>query len=383
LSGTRFIELISEFGRYWHRGPFHPDFDGPKIDPMRTKSVFEETYFVMNQNLEDIARLAGVSRSTVSRVINNHPNVSAQTRQRVQAVIQAQHFRPNLAARALVTQHTHVLSLVIPLDIADTFTDPFFPTLIRGVTTTANQYDYAVMLWVGDSAEEEERFYQRILNNSLCDGIVITQSFNTDPMIPRLQSAGYPFVVVGPPQVDHLNYIDVDNLRAAQVAVAHLIRLGYERIGTITGRLTLGASQDRLQGYKQALERAGRPIQNDLIVEGQFNEISGYTGMKTLLQRGVDAVFAASDMMALGAMRAVHEQGLRIPDDIAVVGFDDMPVAATSSPPLTTVRQPIRDMGGLAAQALIDLLNGRLEEPYQLVLPAPLIVRESCGATYL
>src|SRR5689334_22062119 len=153
----------------------------------------------MNQNLEDIARIAGVSRSTVSRVINNHPNVSAQTREKVLAIIQEQNFRPNLAARALVTQRTQVLGLVIPMGIADIFTDPFFPTLIRGVTATANQFDYALMLWVGDSTEEEERFYQRILSNSLCDGIIIASAFNTDPLIPWLKAAHYPFIVVGPP----------------------------------------------------------------------------------------------------------------------------------------------------------------------------------------
>jgi LacI family transcriptional regulator len=337
----------------------------------------------MNQNLEDIARIAGVSRSTVSRVINNHPNVSEQTRQKVLAIIQEQNFRPNLAARALVTQHTHVLSLVIPMGITDIFTDPFFPTLIRGVTTTANQYDYAVMLWVGDSAEEEERFYRRILSNSLCDGIIIASAFNSNPLIPWLKGAGYPFIVIGPPQMDNLNYIDVDNLRAAQVAVSHLIRLGYQRIATITGRMTLGASQDRLKGYKLAMERAGRAIKPELIVEGQFNEMSGYTCMKMLLQRGVDAVFAASDMMALGAMRAIHERGLRIPEDVALVGFDDLPITGLSSPPLTTVRQPIHDVGCLAAQTLIDLLGGSLQQPYQLVLPAQLIVRDSCGATHL
>ncbi len=335
----------------------------------------------MSQNLEDIAKLAGVSRSTVSRVINNHPNVSQQTRERVLKVIQEQRFRPNMAARALVTQQTRALSLVIPQAVADTFTDPYFPTLMQGVTQKANQCDYAVVLWIGNGAEEEERFCERILSNSLFDGLILASLVNNDPLIPRLTQAAFPFVLIGPPQLDNLNYIDVDNARAAEVAVSHLIRLGRQRIGTITGPHNMGAALERLAGYRNALERAGRPVDNTLIAEGDFREDSGYLAMRTLLPRRLDAVFVASDMMALGAIRAIHEAGLRIPDDIAVVGFDDIPIAASTKPPLTTVRQPIRELGSLATQVLIDLLNGVIEPPYQLILPAQLVIRETCGAT--
>jgi LacI family transcriptional regulator, galactose operon repressor len=337
----------------------------------------------MPQNLEDIARLAGVSRSTVSRVINHHPNVSQRTRDRIMKVIEEQGFRPNLAARALVTQQTRCLSLVIPQAVAETFTDPYFPTLVQGVAQKANQCDYSVVLWIGNSAEEEERLCERILNHSLFDGLILASVVNDDPLIPRLAKAGFPFVLIGPPQLDNLNYIDVDNVRSAQVAVSHLIRLGWKRIGTITGPLTMGAAQDRLAGYRRALERAGRAVDNTLIVEGDFLENSGYLAMTMLLQRHVDAVFVASDMMALGAMRAIREAGLRVPGDIALVGFDDVPAAAASTPPLTTVRQPIRELGVQATQILIDLLNGVVEQPHQVILPAQLIVRDTCGATRL
>jgi len=337
----------------------------------------------MSQSLEDIARLAGVSRSTVSRVINNHPNVKERTRRKVMQVIEEQRFRPNLAARALVTQQTRILSLVIPRSIADTFADPYFPTLIQGVIHKANQCDYATMLWMGSSDEEESRFYQRVLGNSLCDGIIVSSAVIDDPLIPRLAESGFPFVVIGPPPLDGLNSIDIDNTRAAQIATAHLIRLGYQRIGTITGPLNTGPGQDRLKGYRQALERAGRSVNNDWIVEGNFLELSGYLGMQALLQQRVDAVFAASDVMATGAMRAIFERGLRVPDDIAIVGFDDTPFAATMTPRLTTINQPIRELGVMAAQVLIDLLSGTLKPPYKLTLPAQLVVRDTCGATRL
>ncbi len=331
-------------------------------------------------NLEDIARLAGVSRSTVSRVINDHPNVSERTRRKVWRVVREQNFRPNLVARALVTHQTRILSLVIPQAIAYTFTDPYFPLLIQGVMSEANGQDYAVMLWVGSSTEEEERFCDRILNNSTFDGVLVASAVTDDPLIPRLTHAGFPLVVVGPPPLENLNYVDVNNVEGARTAVRHLIEVGRQRVAVITGPLNMGAARDRLEGYIQALEDAGRSPDGDLVVEGDFNEAAGYACMKTLLQRKVDGVFASSDMLAMGALRAIQERGLRVPDDISLVGFDDLPVAATSNPPLTTVRQPIFEMGAQAAQALIGLLDGTLAVPYQQILSTELVVRGSCGA---
>lgn len=334
----------------------------------------------MNRNLEDIAKIAGVSRSTVSRVINNQPNVSEDTRRRVLSVIEEHNFRPNIAARALVTQQTRVLSVVIPKAVSDTFTDPYFPTLIQGAMSAANQQEYAVMLWIGNATEDEERFFQRILSNSLFDGIIVASALTDDPLRLWLQRAGFPYVFIGAPQDESLNYVDVDNVQAGQAAVSHLIRLGYQRIGTLAGPQKLGAGIDRLKGYRMALERAGRRIDNDLIIESQFSEVAGYMNMKKLLQRHVDAVFAASDVIAFGAMRAIREQGLRIPQDVAVIGFDDIDSAAQAFPPLTTVRQPILEEGAAAARVLIDLIQKRVEGPQRVLLNTELIIRDSCGA---
>jgi len=334
----------------------------------------------MNRNLEDIAKIAGVSRSTVSRVINNQPNVSEDTRRRVLSVIEEHNFRPNIAARALVTQQTRVLSVVIPKAVSDTFTDPYFPTLIQGAMTAASQQEYAVMLWIGNAAEDEERFFQRILSNSLFDGVIVASALTDDPLRLWLQRAGFPYVFIGAPQDESLNYVDVDNVQAGQAAVSHLIRLGYQRIGTLAGPQKLGAAIDRLKGYRLALERAGRRIDNDLIIESQFTEVAGYMNMKKLLQRHVDAVFAASDVIAFGAMRAIREQGLRIPQDVAVIGFDDIDSAAQAFPPLTTVRQPILEEGAAAARVLIDLIQKRVEGPQRVLLNTELIIRDSCGA---
>lgn len=334
----------------------------------------------MGESLEDIAKLAGVSRSTVSRVINNHPNVKPRTRHKVMKIIRERHYRPNLAARALVTQRTRVISLVIPQDVIGIFTDPYFPTLMQGIMLQANEHDYAVTLWIGSNVEEEERFFQHVLGNSLFDGVILASAVEKDPLIPWLAESDYPFILIGPPQLGNLNFIDVDNVQGAQLAVSHLIRLGRRRIGTITGPLNMGASLDRLKGYRQALEHARIPLDEALVVAGSFNERSGYMAMKMLLQQQVDAVFAASDMMAVGALHAIAEAGLRVPDQISLVGFDDLPLAGMSSPPLTTVHQPIRELGALAAQVLIDLLDGSVKPPYQRVLPPELVIRKTCGA---
>lgn len=298
-------------------------------------------------------------------------------------IVQEHNYRPNLAARSLVTHETHVLSVVIPQAIASTFIDPYFPVLLQGIMHEARACDYAVMLWVGDDIEDEERFCDRVLSNTLFDGVLVASAIVNDPLMSRLSAANYPSVVIGPPLTSHFNYVDVDNLRGAQLATAHLIRLGHERIGTIAGPQNMPAAQNRLRGFRQAFETARRPVIETLVVEGNFTHDAGYWNMKRLLQRGLDAVFVASDTMALGALTAIQEEGLRVPDDISLVSFDDLPVAATTRPPLTTVRQPIQEMGALAIKALINLLDGDLQTPYQVLLPVELVVRESCGATRL
>ncbi len=332
----------------------------------------------MSNSLEDIARIVGVSKSTVSRVVNNHPNVSRHTRERVLAAIREHNFYPNTAARALVTQRTHVLSVIIPQALSSTFTDPYFPALIQSISVTASQHDYAIMLWIGNTEEEEERFLSRIISNRFSDGVLVASAIDGDPLIRTLTATEIPFVLIGPPQSGIKYWVDVDNQTGARAAVEHLIALGYRRIGTITGPLNMGAARHRLQGYRDALQNAQIPIDEQLIAFGNFDEASGYRAMRQLLNCGVDAVFAASDTMALGALRAAAEAELCVPDDIAIVGHDDLPFAATTTPPLTTVHQPVADLGRSAAEMLIRLVEGTLGENHTMVLTAHLVIRGSC-----
>lgn len=301
------------------------------------------------------------------------------------AVVEQEGFAPNPAARALVTQRTQVIGIVVPDPLEEFLghdNPHYFSTLLQSITDMAHQRDYATLLWVGHSTEDESRYYQRILKNRLMDGLLIVASVSSEEMLLKnLVRNRTPFVLIGRPlhASDAANYVAVDNALAAQQAVNHLLKLGRQRIGTITGTPDNVDSQDRVKGYQQALALAGIAVEPNLIVEGRFSREWGYRGMQQLLQRKVDAVFAGSDLIALGAMQAIQEAGLRIPEDIAVVGFDDLPLAEQVQPALTTVRQPIAQKGMQAVSILLDLIERRVQGPVQVLLPTQLIVRESCG----
>ena len=334
----------------------------------------------MPLTLEEIAKQAGVSRSTVSRVINNQPNVDPDTRARVQAIAQDLNYQPNLAARGLAAGHTRILGLVIPMGVSTLFADPYFPLLIQGISSACNANDYSVMLWLAEP-EYERRTIRQIMQGGLIDGAIVASSLLNDPAVEALSRRDLPFIMIGrDPTHNRANYVDVDNQNSARELVIYLFRLGYRRVATINGPKDMIAGADRLQGYLNALRERGAPQDPNLIVAGDFTEAGGYTAMQRLLPLAPEAVFVASDTMALGALRAVREAGKRVPQDVAIVGFDDMPSAARTEPPLTTVRQPIQRMGVVAAETLIDLITHPTTEPRRIVLPTEIVIRASCGS---
>ncbi len=334
----------------------------------------------MSLTLEQIAKLAGVSRSTVSRVINDQPNVRQEVRERVWRVIRETGYQPNLAARSLVTRRTGVIGLVIPRAVQSLFADPFFPQLIQGITQACNTHDYMLALFVLHTKEEEQKLYPRVMRARLLDGAIVAASEIGDPLVRHLIENRLPFVLVGrPDDPTGISFVQPDNVIGAYTAVSHLLRLGYRRIGTITGPLNTTVGLDRRQGYLDALRERHGVIDENLIVEGDFTEAGGHAAMLRLLPHRPEAVFAASDIMAFGALRALREAGLSVPDDVAVVGFDDLPAAASCDPPLTTVRQPIRRTGTQAAEVLIDILNNGPTPPRHITLSVELVIRSSCG----
>ncbi len=332
--------------------------------------------------LEQIAKLSGVSRSTVSRVVNDHINVKPQVRQRVLAVIAETGYRPDPAARSLAGRRSGIIGLVIPRAVQFLFTDPYYPRLVQGIAQACNTHDYILSLFLFHTEDEEQKLSARVMHNRLVDGIIVSASPINDPLIQQLMENELPFVMIGRPgSPAPISFVDVDNIAGAYSAVSHLIRLGYQRIATITGPINTAVGLDRQHGYLNALNERGQSIDKSLIVEGDFTEMSGYVAMQRLLLCKPDAVFVASDTMALGALRALRNAGIVVPDEMAVIGFDDLPSAAISDPPLTTIRQPIRRIGAQAVVTLIDVLKNGAEPPRCTVMPTELVIRSSCGST--
>lgn len=331
--------------------------------------------------LEDIARQSGVSRSTVSRVVNNHPNVRADVRQRVMTAIKEAGYHPNLAARTLVSRRTGLIGLILPRSVSSFFADPYFPRLTQGIAQACNRNNYTLALFLVSTREDEEMIFPRVSRKGFLDGILVQSGQIGDQLIDSLIATRAPLVVIGRPlQAAPVSYIDVDNVTAAYQAVSHLIRLGYRRVATITGSPNSTVTIDRTQGYLKALADHGRPVEASLMAEGDFTEAGGYYAMRQLLAARPDAVFAASDLMAVGAMRAAREAGFGIPADIAFVGFDDLPIANTADLQLTTIRQPVHPCGFTAVEILIDTIENGVEPPRRVIMDARLVIRESCGA---
>lgn len=330
----------------------------------------------MPLTLEDIARKSGVSRSTVSRVINGDAKVKTETFDRVMSIIQEVNFQPNLAARGLASRRTNIIGLVTPAGVSTLFTDPYFPQLIHGVSSACNTHQYTVMLWLAEP-EFERRTISQVLHNGLLDGVIVSSMVMDDPIVQSLYESKMPFILVGRHPTLDVNFIDVDNVQGGVDATSYLLRANHKRVATITGPLNMIAGHDRYEGYKKAHQMRNTEALPELMAEGDFTETGGYVAMKKLLPYHPDAVFAASDMMAIGAMRAIREAGLNVPEDISVVGYDDLPTASQLTPPLTSIRQPTARMGSLAVDTLIDILQDPQPQPRHLLLGTELIVRSS------
>jgi LacI family transcriptional regulator len=329
--------------------------------------------------IEQIAQKAGVGRSTVSRVLNDDPRVSDVTRQRVLEVLQRENYQPNHAARSLALGKSDIIGAVVPMALPSVFGDPFFPRFLEGVAAACGAADALLMLWLA-LPEDEQRNVDKVLGRGPVDGLVIAAHVTGDPLVEALRKGRQKFVLSSRYEADDVSYVCVDNRASARTAVTHLLRNGRTRIAHITGPRRMLDAEDRLAGYLDALRDFGLPLDEELIAEGDWSEPSGYAATRRLLSAKPDAVFAANDAMALASMRALREEGLRIPEDVAIVGFDDMPAAAVSEPGLTTVRQPVRRLGEVATTTLLELIADPNCAPRRTVLPTELVIRASSGA---
>lgn len=336
--------------------------------------------------LEEIAELAGVSRSTVSRVVNGDPRVSPVARERVQAVITEQHYVPNAAARSLASRRTRIIGLLISPSVGVILSDPFFIDLIQGAVRAGNDSDYilTILMETGDSPKSSDRIYRRFIRSRHVDGVVILSSVVEDPIVERLTGDNFPFVLIGRHPQHAVNFVDIDNRSAAKEAVDHLLSHGYRRIGILNGTPNMIASIDRYAGYVTALQEAGRIPDPSLTVYSDFTRRGAYGAMARLLEEvgePPDAMFVASDTMASGVLQALRDRGLRVPGDVAVMGFDGLDETLVSLPILSTVHQPIRELGAEGVLALIELLEHPEHAPIHRFLPFRLVTRRSCGCT--
>lgn len=325
--------------------------------------------------IEEVAASAGVSRSTVSRVVNGSTAVSPAALEAVQRAIVALNYVPNRAARSLASRATMAIALVVPEDTTRFFGDPFFAAIVSGIHTRLRRTDYVLNLFIAnDDPRDKTTAY---LQRGAVDGAIVVSHHTSDTFIDRI-AAAVPVVYGGRPvrEREQDYYVDVDNLAGGRKATQYLIARGRRRIGTITGPPTMPAGVDRLRGYREALAAAGLP--EGPVADGDFTADRGAAAMVRILQSGeeFDALFVASDLMARGALAELGRAGIRVPEDVALVGFDDSPVATSVTPQLTTVRQPSHAQGERMADVLLARLAGE-SPPHVTILDTELIVRDS------
>ena len=337
---------------------------------------------------QQVAKLAGVSRTTVSFVLNDAPgaNISQETRTRVLKAAEELGYVPNAAAQMLVSGETRTIGLVVA-QAEHLQVDAFIPQLLYSLCHSSHALGYRVLLETVEDVTRPDA-YDELVSGRRIDGLIVLNTRSDDTQLPALIARDFPVVLVGYPGWADLGArsasVGTDGRDAGRRITAHLISLGHERIAHVTfSPAQYHATQDRYLGYRSALEAAGLKIDPRLVEYANYSARSGYDAMQRLLKRKPQptAVFAGNDTVALGAMAAIHERGLRIPEDIAVVGFDDTPTAAFTIPPLTTVRVSAVEQGELGVQILTKLLQGQVPVQRHVTVETPLVIRQSCGAS--
>ncbi len=326
--------------------------------------------------LKELAARAGVHASTISRVVNNDPvlRISAQTRARIEALLEETDYRPDVVARSLRMRQTFVLAMLIP-DISN----PLFANIFMGIEDVAGELGYGVILANTGGTAERERTHLRSLQARRVDGLVLASVSLRDPSVRWLREQGIKHVLVNRYSSERDPFVGADDFAGGTMATRHLIGLGHRRIAHLAGDRGVSTALHRRRGYRAALEDAGIAPDPSLVVEAGYLETTGRQAMERLLRlsRPPTAVFAVNDMAAMGAHAAILEPGLRIPEDVAIVGYNDVPLASRLAPPLTTLRVPVRDFGRISAEMLIEQIRSRRTVRQRVVLQPDLVVRGS------
>jgi DNA-binding LacI/PurR family transcriptional regulator len=325
----------------------------------------------------DVAREAGVSTATVSRALNDTGQIAPATRKAIEETVERLGYRPNTIARSLVTKSTQTIAFLLP-DI----TNPFYASLVSGIQQIALASHHTMLLCTTDGDPEREAEYLSLLHAKQVDGALVDGLVLPPDRIAQFVEDGFPIVCldrdVNSPSVP---LVQVDNKRGARLATEHLLGLGHKRIAHVAGAPELGISAERLTGYRGALAAAGVPHDPRLVATGRFTEDGGYEVTRSLLESGAafTAVFAANDLSAIGTINAIAESGRKVPEDVSVIGFDDLRLSAYTTPPLTTIRQPAVEIAQQATEILLGLINGRRVRKLRYLLESTLVVRASTG----
>ena len=323
----------------------------------------------------DVARVSGVSYSTVSRVVNGHAYVRESTRQRVQAAMVELGYVAHVTARALASGRTQAVGL-----LAQEIDNPFFSVVIKGIDQEVSLADYDLLLCTTHSRREKEAEYVARLSHGMVDGLLIVLPTLLPEYVAQLRAQRYPFVLIDhDSEAPGCNVINAANRAGTRAGITYLVELGHRRIGFISGRPDVGATHERFAGYQDALLEAGLPLDDDIVVEGDFLEARGYAAAAELLSLGrpPTAIFASSDVAALGVLAAARDAGLQVPRDLSVLGFDDIVEASYLGAALSTVRQPLREMGRVAVQRLMSLLADPLQPAVRTVMDTELVIRKT------
>jgi DNA-binding LacI/PurR family transcriptional regulator len=334
----------------------------------------------MSVTIIDVAKKAGVSPSTVSRVISNHPRISVNTAAKVKVIMEELGYHPNVMAKSLVSKTSNTIGIILPKPAEELFLNLFFAEVIRGIVTQSTRSGFDLMLTTGATEQEELEAMTKLVKGRRVDGIILLYSRRNDPLIAFLRKQEFPFVLIGRSEdAPDILSVDNNNVQAAYDATQHLIAQGHKRIGFVSGPPNLIVSKDRLEGYLQALKEAGLKGNPEWIVEGEFLQESGYRAMSFFmsLPERPTALVAVDDIVAFGVLRGLTELGFRVPHDLSLVGFNNISMSELATPPISSIDIGIYQLGYTASQTLIRSVKGEAIHQNHQIIPHRLVVRES------
>lgn len=336
----------------------------------------------MNVTIKDVAKIAKVSPSTVSRVIANNPRISHKTKERVKEVMDDLGYHPNFNARSLANKSVQAIGLVMPSSTDKVFQNPFFPEVIRGISKIAHDKEYAILMSTGEAEKEIYEGVVRMVQGGRVDGVILLYSRVNDKVTNFLDEKKFPYTMIGKPHsnADGTTHVDNDNYNAGKAVTNYLLGLGHKQIGFVGGSLELLVTVERLNGYKDALTAANIPFTENYVAHEEFLREGGQEAIADLmsLQTPPTALVVADDLMALGMLNTLDEMKVRVPEDLSIISFNNLLLSEVSRPPLTTVDVNIYQLGYQAAKCLIEKITQPLEPAKRIIVPYSIIERSSC-----